>query len=454
MDREPQQLAADDSEVSGLGPRLSSRARLRRLAISVAAVLLALLVVVAGLPTLRQDALALLIAPTPTPTLASLPGADTFYFLATPPWVTVLVDGRPLDRVPVADEPLVPLHLAPVQLPRGVHTFEWRGTPFLTQRCTLPVPLPFLYEPRGHACVFLPYLDSPPGYVVQQRESLATLPPAQQSALQAAMADGLVTASASAVIQPGEPYLAPGPPPSGSRVVVAHAPLRATLQYRLHVASTWTWSEPCAVSPDAQPCRFPGQDCRQLCTATPSMASITSGADRVAWMVGVPVQAAWELTTLGFTAVSSELQGPGPGALLALLRISWDGTNWHVTPLFGHAAGAPVTDDAICAPARDWLTSTNGPLPSPLVATGRPGVGVEYVAGPDPTDGCFVSVDSSALNFAPVPPLVQPATFLLRFGVLIALNAAAHQLAPQLPVAGAHERAIASRLQAQAIGGG
>lgn len=45
MDREPQQLASDDSEVSGLGLRLSPRARLCRLIISVAAVLLALLVV-------------------------------------------------------------------------------------------------------------------------------------------------------------------------------------------------------------------------------------------------------------------------------------------------------------------------------------------------------------------------------------------------------------------------
>jgi hypothetical protein len=68
MDRGPQQLAADDSEVSGLGPWLSPRARLRRLIISMAAVLLVLLVVVAGLPALRQDALALLSAPTPTPT--------------------------------------------------------------------------------------------------------------------------------------------------------------------------------------------------------------------------------------------------------------------------------------------------------------------------------------------------------------------------------------------------
>src|SRR5258706_8096354 len=108
MDQEPQQLAADDSEVSGLGPRLSPQARLRRLAISVAAVLLVLLVV-ASLPALRQDALTLLIAPPPTPTLRSLPGADTFYFLAPPPWVPALVDGRPLDPLPVVEEQPAPV---------------------------------------------------------------------------------------------------------------------------------------------------------------------------------------------------------------------------------------------------------------------------------------------------------------------------------------------------------
>src|SRR5260221_14188735 len=190
MDQEPPPSLLDEIEVSRLGPPLSPRARLRRLTIGVAAVLLALLVVFAGLPTLGQDALALLSAPTPTPTLRSLPGADTFYFLATPPWVSVLVDGHPLDQVPVANESLTPVHLA-----RGVHTFEWRGTPFLTQRCTLPVPVPFLFMPRGsQACQLLPYLGAPPGYVVQQRESLATLPPGQESALWVAIAATLSVA--------------------------------------------------------------------------------------------------------------------------------------------------------------------------------------------------------------------------------------------------------------------
>jgi hypothetical protein len=64
--------------VSDLGPRLSPRARERRRAISVAAVLFALLVVFAGLPALRQDAFALLIAPTPTPPPTPVVAEPTF----------------------------------------------------------------------------------------------------------------------------------------------------------------------------------------------------------------------------------------------------------------------------------------------------------------------------------------------------------------------------------------
>src|SRR5258708_13976908 len=100
MDLEPQLPTASESEVSDLGPSLSPQARLRGRAISMAAVLLALLVVVAGLPALRQDALTLLIAPTPTPTLRSLPGADTFYFLATPPRTVPWYAPTPVERQP------------------------------------------------------------------------------------------------------------------------------------------------------------------------------------------------------------------------------------------------------------------------------------------------------------------------------------------------------------------
>jgi hypothetical protein len=78
MDLETQQPPASGNEVSGLGPRLAPRARMRRLIISVAVVLLALLVVAAGVPALRQNALALLSAPTPTPPPRSTVPEPTF----------------------------------------------------------------------------------------------------------------------------------------------------------------------------------------------------------------------------------------------------------------------------------------------------------------------------------------------------------------------------------------
>src|SRR5260221_5595973 len=83
MALETQQPPASEGEVSGLGPRLSPRARMRRLIISVAVVLLVLLVVAAGVPALRQNALALLSAPTPTPTPPPRPTVPEPTFLTT-----------------------------------------------------------------------------------------------------------------------------------------------------------------------------------------------------------------------------------------------------------------------------------------------------------------------------------------------------------------------------------
>ncbi len=83
MDLETQQPTASEGDVSGLGPRLSSRARLRRVIISVAALLLALLVVAASVPALRQNALALLSARTPAPTPPPRPTVAEPTFLMT-----------------------------------------------------------------------------------------------------------------------------------------------------------------------------------------------------------------------------------------------------------------------------------------------------------------------------------------------------------------------------------
>ena len=432
-------------EVSGLSPRFARRARARRITLSLATALLALTLILSSVPTLRQDVLSLLIGPTPT--RPSLPWASSFYFLPTVPWVTVLVDGRALDTVPLADDQPQPLQLA-----RGVHQFAWRAAPFQPLRCALPVPLPFIYTPRRDACPIHLYPGRPPGYVLDQRESLATLAPAQQRALQAAIAAGLSAASASAVIQPGEVYLGPATDaPYHRGIVTAGVPLQATLRFTPDLASGW--SEPCLASSGfAPPCRFPDQDCRQLCTATPSGQAVPPSADRSTWIAAAPVQASWELTASDGTVVGQGAAGEGAEDFLMLLRITWDGTHWHVAPLFGYTTGGPVADDTVCAPARDWLAINSDPVSGgPLVPGGPALTGttgeILYTSGPDPTDGCFVSVAPSAFASPPSPPLLHPATFLLRFGVLVAVNAEAHQVAPRLPVADASEQAIAQHVQ-------
>ncbi len=444
LDHGPQHAPPEgDIELIGLKPPLSPRSRARRLAVSVAVVVLALAVILGTIPGVRQRVVTLLTGPVPTSTPVIMPGADSVYFTPSPPGVTVLVDGRPLRSVPLAYTNAQPLRLA-----RGIHQLEWHGAPFASLRCRIAVPVPFIYTPIGSdACPIQTFPGRPPGYVVTERESLATLPPVQQAALQSAIEASVRNADASNVIQPGEPYLGP-PQTSPYSINTAAAPLRATLSFSLALDSGW--SEPCVVMP-TQPCRFPNQDCRQVCN-TP-----LSGSNQLSWLAAVPVHATWEFTALDGAPVSQEPAALGPNFLLALLSITWDGTTWHVAPVFGHSAGSANADDIVCAPARDWLAAQGPSMPIPLVpvgplllgATGGPD-DVTYISGPDPLDGCFVSVPPSALASSPIPLLTQPATFLFRFGVLVAVNAAAHQAAPQLPVADAAERAIAQRLQSGA----
>jgi hypothetical protein len=292
------------------------------------------------------------------------------------------------------------------------------------------------------------------GYLLQYRESLGTLSAAQQTALLAAIQSGLSAARTTAELGAGQPYLVPeSGAPSGYRLAKAPAPLRATLTLTLDPNPAWT--EPCAESDGVyQPCRFPDQDCHLLCTVDPT------GADGGAWLVAVLAQASWDLGRLDGAPADTAAGGPHYGDVLVVARVTWDGAAWHATPVFGHAAGGALADDAVCGPARDWLASGAallGDAEFPLVPggpllTGAVAGSVVYASGADPTDGCYVSVPPEALAFTSQPAVTQPATFLLRFGVLLAVNDAARQVAPRLPVADAAARAIALRLSASVSG--
>jgi hypothetical protein len=192
------------------------------------------------------------------------------------------------------------------------------------------------------------------------------------------------------------------------------------------------------VAQPAIPCRFPGQDCTELCTVVQSPA-YTTGAPGV-WVAADMVDASWEYTTLTGRVVARNL-GEAFGLQLAVLRITWDGASWHVTPIFGYTPGLPAADDAVCDPARAWL-SQNGSW-SYMVDDPPPGAQAQFASDSTPTDGCVAVLD-------PHPGSDAPAVFLEQFGVLLAVNDVAAENGAGLPRADAGEQRLAGQIAAQA----
>jgi hypothetical protein len=445
MDNQRHADAGDDfqADVSDLGqptvstppalePRLTPRRRAVRLAGTLGVLFVALLVILASVPAVRDRAMALAF-PTPTPALA--PGADLFYLPVNPRGIIVLLDGYPLAHVPVPNDP------HPLRLARGRHQLEWRGGafPFLPRQCVVSVP-----HADADTCPFISTgisssITSAP--VIGLQVSLLALPSDQRSALLGATQAALAASGSSAIVQPGEFYFSPASESSFGlpKPILAAQPLRATLDLQLNPLTEES-AEPCFVENALEPCRFPGQMCQIWCTL-PSDVIPGTGTTPV-WIAAAMVLSSWNFTTLSGKAVASNQQEFPTNLFLIVLRITRDGTHWHVAPVFGHTPGLPITDDLLCGPARGWvMTGQVGFLFNSL------GGEIEYASGTIASDGCAV-VDTGYVGNPPtyLPP---PALFLERFGVLLAANDAAHTLWPDLPRADASEQALAQQLAAQ-----
>jgi hypothetical protein len=423
---------------SPLEPWLTPRRRRVRLAVVMAAGL-ALLVVLGSIPAVRDDAarLAGRLLPLQTPTLA--PGSDLFYLLPNPPGVVVSLDGRTLAEMPPpSDFPAHPLRLAP-----GSHVFAWRSRifPFLPLQCAVSVPP----APSDTCPVLLPQQlpaeeRSAPGRLIALHADLDALPDALPTdagaQLEMAVQNALDGIRSTALVQPGEYFYSALPNETPSGPSKATQPLRVTLSYRS--TSLGGYPDPCVVSQLALPCRFPGQNCLQLCTVAQPPAAVASTSN--AWIAAALVSSRWRYTTLGGPVVVAPITDAVDGEI-ATLRITWDGATWHVTPLVGSTPGLPVADDLVCDPARYWL-ELNGKWG--FMLTNPPtGARVVFVSDATPTDGCLVVLD-------PFPGSDAPAALLEHFGVLLAVNDAANRPGANLPMAGSAEQNLAHRLAGQA----
>ena len=423
---------------SPFAPRYTGRQRAARAAIG----LLALVIVVSGITGVGGRMLGTLTARAPKPTMTDTPilptvnspsfppafptaapavdlAANDFYLLPNPPGVSVSLDGRTLATLPA------PGDLHPLQLVNGHHVFTWTSHvyPFVPLRCTLSVP-----HSDSDTCLTSPS-GLPPddtylaGHVIAQHASLATLPDVAAGQLTQAVQSTLAALPSLAIVQPGESYLFYEQGQNGGPITSTQ-PLRATLSYQFFPNAGYF--EPCNLTQPIIPCRFPGQDCSELCTVSqPPAAVLTSPND---WIAAAEVSALWSYTAPNDRVVAQNI-GEEFGLQLAVLRITWDSSAWHVTPIVGSVPDLPVAADLVCDPARFWVGTSN--TFSFMVEDPPPGASVAFIADANPTDGCLVVLDQH-------PPDTPATVFLERFGVLVDANS----LDPT-------ERQLAQRLASQ-----
>lgn len=426
---------------------LSPRARARRGALVASAFLVLLVVILGSLPNVRSqvvDAVQRLI-PTPTPTLA--PGADRFYIATDVPWSKVALDGRPIALPRIGMD-------APLRLARGRHMLTWTAAPFQPQQCSLDVPYTtatscrLIDEARRGTA-------KPAFAVIGLPESLDTLPAVQQRALLQAAQTAL--SDFSDIIQPGEPYLID----SSGNVFgngIARQPLRATLQLQLDTEIPTVTCSLNLRSELTSSCVISGQNCARFC-AVPWQArqAATTAADRLEWLAfAVIYPPLWNYATEDGATITQNQPVCSCGAASrespVLLHMAWDGSSWHVQPLFGPNQGPSivvngvqaantavdiqVADDPACLAAEDIFPEERQTYAQ-----------LRFISGPNPAAGCLL--EATLVTPEGTPTAAAPVEeYLMRFGEFVAVNNLAHQRNPQWPQANAYEQQLARQLAA------
>jgi hypothetical protein len=413
--------------------RRSPRQRMARAAL-VAGMIVAVVLLLGGFPTMRPQATSPVSGSTPVASTSFLANDNTFYLDTNLPDMTVTLDGRP---VPSSElEARYPFHVA-----RGRHQVSWQAGPFTPQSCVFSLPLaPNDTCQRTYGTGARHIFAEPSGDLLQIHVSLLTLAEGRQQALLSALsaaASGLST-----VVESGEPYLTSAP-----NVPMADRPLRATLHVRLDLSATTpgAFMSACVFSRDGgetSPClaSVSLRSCAILCIL-PFSDSATD------FMALAPVELQWDYSTLdGQPVALGQMIGVGGAATsvhYGLFHIIWDGARWHATLLSGPALGAPalvsgqqIADDLACIPAMDLAFNE-------LTAQDWSGdVQMRFRSGPNPAEGCLVTMhghDQRGNETA--------AQFIMRFGIFLAIDGSAHRVAPSLPVAGAPARAVANELE-------
>jgi hypothetical protein len=408
-------------------PRLSPRARVVRAGGILGVLLLAVAVLVAVTPAARSAVVGFVFGPTPTATASLDLGRDRIAVENQVPWGTLTIDGRPKPQIVPSQVGTISNlpQLQSFRVARGRHHVEYRADPFPPLQCTLSVP-----AAPGDTCPLdpqakevFPFADSafPQLRLLDLRETVDRLPAGEATRLAdaAQQALDLAVGVASATLVPGDHY-----GDDRGRVQVAGEALTAVPAYALEREYVIDQRR---------------GGCAGLCQTASPFAQ--SSAD--AWLVYGDVLVSWRYTDAGGHVVLADGLSASAefGSLPATIQMGVRrvGSGWQVRLLPPIASNTDVQDLPLCDVATLYLDALRGNLDP---GTGNPtGAVYRWSASSSLAEfGCVFgggTTDSQGNLIGPV------ALVLYRCGILLAVNTAAQQVFPHLPVASAHERALA-----------
>jgi hypothetical protein len=306
---------------------------------------------------------------------------------------------------------------AAFHLARGRHILEYRAAPFPTVNCTLSVPFS-----RNDTCplgrpgnfAFL-VSDAPATRLLDLRASIDRLPKAQVDELVAAaqaQMTSLADALAEGTLEVGDHYR-----DHTGQIMQADIAMRIEPRFNLDMSGEQYESLICVI----------------LCTDA-GLTLYSSGS----WAVQAPVALTWRYTTVAGQLVlaggPASLLGASPVTLITLLT-RWSGGNWlEPAPVFD----APETDPVIC-PAGGHYLDVLQQLPDQITITAD--VQWPFAASTAELGCAFGGSEMDPKTGKPTGPI---SLVFYRAGALVAVNEQAHQIFPKLPMASAHERALAN----------
>jgi hypothetical protein len=393
--------------------------------------------------------------PVSTPDPGAPATSMSVYLRGNPGWGHFTLDGKALAHVPAIGRE------HPLELARGQHTIVWQAEPFKAKTCVFTV----VDASTLRGPCFLDNSMTPnfePGIsavVIAFFASLNDLPANQRARLTQQLQTTFASYDSTTRVQPGERYavseqLAQDNPslcqPFESIALCyaqAAQPLNATLH--LQVDNLTSNNDPCVMTSQCDSYR---QDCRALCEDP----TVSYGPqDITGWRVDVVVSLVWSYRDLNGQLVASDqpntaIRGTQTYQMVPVHLNRAGQGGWEISPF---PTEGYVSDNPVCAQATgDTMTVLGASFDNNSSIYVRQ----SFSNLTQMADGCLTiaSQPDAPVDATPTPTpaaeAIPPAAFLSRFGVLLAANASAHKICPDLPVANAAEKSIAQSLQALA----